>query len=159
MRKLMLGLVVLMLTITGCKKDADCPEENTVAPTTEEQQVKDYLAANSISATRYKSGMYYLITKAGTGGSPNACSTVQVAYVGKLTDGHIFDSSTGTAFNLQGLIKGWIQGIPLAQKGGSIRLFVPPSLAYGSRSITDKSGRVIPGGTMMIFDIDLLDFQ
>jgi FKBP-type peptidyl-prolyl cis-trans isomerase FkpA len=159
MRKLVAGLALIVLMATGCSKKSECPEENTVAPAAEEQMVKDYLAANNITATKYKSNMYYQVLTAGTGGSPNPCSTVSVAYTGKLTDGHIFDSSPNSAFNLQGLIKAWIQGIPLIQKGGSIRLFVPPSLGYGNQSITDKSGRVIPGGTLMIFDISLFDFQ
>ena len=159
MRKLVAGLAVILLMSTGCSKKTECPEENTVAPASEEQMVKDYLTANNLTATKYKSNMYYQVLTPGTGGAPNACSTVSVAYTGKLTDGHIFDSSPNAAFNLQGLIKAWIQGIPLIQKGGSIRLYVPPSLGYGNQSITDKSGRVIPGGTLMIFDISLFDFQ
>jgi FKBP-type peptidyl-prolyl cis-trans isomerase FkpA len=159
MRKLVVGLAFILLVGTGCSKKSECPEENTVAPAAEEQMIKDYLTANNITATRYKTNLYYQVLTAGSGGSPNACSTVSVAYTGKLTDGHIFDSSPNSAFNLQGLIKAWIQGIPLVQKGGSIRLFVPPSLGYGNQSITDNTGRVIPGGTLMIFDISLFDFQ
>jgi FKBP-type peptidyl-prolyl cis-trans isomerase FkpA len=160
MRKLVLGLAVVMLAFTGCKKDSDCPENNTVAPAAEEQQVKDYLAANSINATKYKSGMYYVILTPGSGGSPSACSTVQVSYSGKLTNGTEFDKSANQVFSLQGLIAGWIQGIPLVQRGGSIRLFIPPSLGYGSQPVKDDNGNtLIPGGSVLIFDINLVTFQ
>jgi len=160
MRKLLLSLVIVLFVLAGCSKKSECPEENTVAPAAEEQMVKDYLNSKGITtATKYKSNMYYQVLTPGSGGSPNACSIVSVAYVGKLTDDYVFDQSAGSSFELQGLIKGWIQGIPLIQKGGSIRLFLPPSLAYGNQTITDSKGRVIPGGTMMIFDINLLNFQ
>ena len=155
-------LLCVILTATGCKKSGGCPENNAVAPAAEAQMVEDYLATNSISATKHKSNMYYQITTPGTGGSPNQCSTVLVNYTLKLTNGNtVPDQPTDNiAFNLQGLIPAWIQGIPLIQKGGKIRLIVPPSLAYGSQAQTDRNGNVtIPANSVLIFDINLVDFQ
>ena len=161
MRKLMLGLVVLMLTISGCKKDADCPENNAVAPAAEEQMVKDYLTAKGISATKHKSNMYYQVVNAGSGGAPNQCATVEVNYKLSLTNGNVVPQpTTNQVFNLQGLIPAWIQGIPLIQKGGSIRLFTPPSLAYGAQAQRDANGNItIPANSVLIFDINLINFQ
>jgi FKBP-type peptidyl-prolyl cis-trans isomerase FkpA len=161
MRKILLGLTAIVLLSTGCfKKDTGCDESKVIAPTSEEQAIVDYLAANSITATKHKSNMYYQIVTPGTGGSPNQCSSVLVNYTGKLTSGAQFDQGNGMAFNLQGVISGWTQGIPLIQKGGSIRLFVPPTLGYGNVDAEDENGNVIiPAGSILIFDVTLTDYQ
>jgi FKBP-type peptidyl-prolyl cis-trans isomerase FkpA len=150
------------MTVTGCKKSGGCPENNAVAPAAEGQKVQDYLTTNSITATKHKSNMYYQIITPGTGGSPNQCSTVLVNYTLKLTNGTTVPQGSGDhAFNLQGLIPAWIQGIPLLQKGGSIRLFVPPSLGYGGTDQIDPITKnvTIPANSILIFDINLVDFQ
>jgi FKBP-type peptidyl-prolyl cis-trans isomerase len=153
MRKLVLGLAMVLVLATGCKKDKDCGDD-TVAPASEEQALLEYLTANNIVATKHKSNMYYQISTAGSGGSPNACSVILIDYVGKLTNGVTFDSGTNKSFQLGGLISGWIQGIPLIQRGGQIRLFIPPSLGYGN-----YQNRDIPANSILIFDVTLKDFQ
>jgi FKBP-type peptidyl-prolyl cis-trans isomerase FkpA len=160
MRKLMPVLAVVFLLAGGCKKDG-CPENNDVAPAAEEQMVAAYLTANNITATKHKSNMYYQVITPGTGGTPSQCSTVQVAYVGKLTTGAIFDQSTNYVYSLQGLIPGWMQGIPLIQKGGSIRLFIPPSLGYGNVDVIDPVTKNvdIPANSVLVFDINLVNYQ
>ncbi|HTE27390.1 FKBP-type peptidyl-prolyl cis-trans isomerase [Flavitalea sp.] len=161
MRKLVAGLALILLMSTGCNKKSECPENNDVAPAVEEQMVKDYLTANGITATKYKSNMYYQILTPGTGAFPNQCSTVEVGYNLKLTNGNTIPQSPGNqVFNLQGLIPAWIQGIPLVQEGGSIRLFAPPSLAYGSQPQRDANGNItIPGNSVLIFDINVVDIK
>lgn len=158
----MLGLLVVFVSFTGCKKnnDSGCSENTKVAPANEEQQVLAYLNTNNITAIKFKSNMYYEIITPGSGGNPTPCSVVQVGYVGKRTDGYVFDQSANQVFNLQGLIVGWIQGIPLIQRGGKIRLYIPPSLAYGSVDVKGPTGSVeIPANSMLIFDINLINFQ
>ncbi|HAD33478.1 MAG TPA: FKBP-type peptidylprolyl isomerase, partial [Chitinophagaceae bacterium] len=59
----------------------------------------------------------------------------------------------GVSFGLDGLIVGWQEGIPLIGAGGKIKLYLPPSLAYGSNA----NGN-IPANSSLIFDIDLLGF-
>jgi FKBP-type peptidyl-prolyl cis-trans isomerase FkpA len=152
---------VILLISTGCSKKSECPENNDVAPSTEEQMVKDYLTANNITATKYKSNMYYQVLTPGGGANPSQCSTVEVGYVLKLTNGNVIPQAPGNqVFNLQGLIPAWIQGIPLIKEGGSIRLFAPPSLAYGSQPQRDANGNItIPGNSILIFDINLVDIK
>ena len=82
-------------------------------------------------------------------------STITVKYTGKLTNGTIFDQNqTGASFVLSSLILGWRKGLPLIQKGGSIILYIPPSLGYGCSSVGG-----IPPGSNLVFDIELLDVQ
>ena len=161
MRKLVAAISLIVLIASGCKKDDDCPANNAVAPASEEQMVKDYLTANGISATKHQSNMYYQVLTPGSGAFPNQCSTVEVNYTLKLTNGSTVEQpTTNQVFNLQGLIPAWIQGIPLVQKGGTIRLITPPSLAYGSQPQKDRNGNItIPANSVLIFDIRLVNFQ
>jgi len=156
-------LILLAVLTGGClKKDNGCSysQSNTVAPASEEQMIKDYLTANSISATKHSSNMYYQIIDQGSGGSPDLCSQIVISYTGRLKSGEVFDQSTNAVFVLGSLIEGWKKGLPLIQKGGTIKLYIPPSLGYGNRDIMDDNHNVIiPANSMLIFDITLTNFQ
>ncbi len=136
----------------------------TPAPVqSQEGAMLSYAATHNITPSRHSSGMYYQIVNDGTGSAPGASSRVFVRYKGKLTDGRVFDeqqdhSKTGWALNT--LIQGWQLGIPLIKKGGSIRLIIPAALAYGCEDVKDNTGQtVLPGNSILAFDIDLVDFQ
>ena len=162
MKKLALCFLTAWCVLSGCiKKETGCPpQKDIVAPATEQQVIADYLATNSISATKHSSGLYYQIVQQGTGGSPNNCSAIVISYTGKLSNGNVFDSNSNVAFTLGGLIEGWKIGLPLIQKGGQIKLYIPPSLGYGASDIKDNNGVVvIPANSMLIFDVSLVDFQ
>jgi FKBP-type peptidyl-prolyl cis-trans isomerase FkpA len=164
MQKVFLCLFSLtLLFCSGClKKNAGCSYSlnNTIASSSEQQDLSNYLAANSITtATKFTNGMYYQVVSSGTGGSPNLCSQVTVNYNGQLTNGTTFDSETGIKLTLGALIEGWKTGLPLIQKTGHIKLFIPPSLGYGSTDIKDGSTVIIPANSILIFDISLTDFN
>ena len=160
-KKLFIVLIIaLPFAISACKKDSTAycgySPATTVAPATEIANLKAYLDANSLPYTQHPSGIFYNIVAQGSGETPDVCSTVKVKYVGRLTNGVGFDSSyntypSGISFKLGGLITGWQIGIPLIQPGGSIKLYVPPSLGYGSSAYGP-----IPGNSNLIFNIDLV---
>jgi peptidylprolyl isomerase len=82
---------------------------------------------------------------------------VEVHYVGvDFETGEEFDSSwqrgETISFGLNGLIKGWQDGIPGMRVGGRRQLIVPPELAYGPVG----GGHRLSGRTL-IFVIDLVD--
>ena len=136
------------------------PPKDIVAPMSEQQVIVDYLAAKGLSAVKHASGLYYQITTQGVGESPNNCSSIAINYIGLLSNGNKFDEGKNVAFTLGSLIEGWKKGLPLIQKGGKIKLYIPPSLGYGSADIKDNNGVVvIPANSMLIFDISLLDLQ
>ncbi|MBE0637028.1 MAG: FKBP-type peptidyl-prolyl cis-trans isomerase [Bacteroidales bacterium] len=139
-----------ILIFTACKKDDDTAAKQAAK---DEQIIADYLAANSIEAQRHESGLYYLITDAGTGEQPTINSTVEVFYKGYLTNGTIFDQTTNgsVTFPLKNLIEGWQIGIPMLKEGGSGTFFLPSALGYGS-SATGS----IPANSVLIFEIDLV---
>jgi FKBP-type peptidyl-prolyl cis-trans isomerase FkpA len=144
-----------MITAAGIMLAGSCKKDDTAEKQAEldEQIIQDYLNENNIDAVQHESGLYYLITDEGTGENPDISSTIDFYYKGYFTDGSIFDqSTTGPAhYPLQNLITGWQIGIPLIKEGGSITLFIPSALGYGSNG----SGSV-PPNAVIIFDIDLI---
>ncbi len=73
-------------------------------------------------------------------------------YRGTLVDGKEFDSSykrgKPATFQLNGVVKGWTEGLQLIKEGGKIKLFIPSQLAYGDRGpLAHRT---------LIFDVELL---
>lgn len=104
------------------------------------------------------SGLQYKMIKEGTGISPVATSKVTVNYEGKLIDGKIFDSSyergqTAT-FPLNGVIKGWTEGLQLMKEGATYEFYMASDLAYG-----DQGNQAIPGGSTLIFKVELIKVE
>jgi FKBP-type peptidyl-prolyl cis-trans isomerase FkpA len=162
-QKLFLGFALIStLVLSSCLKDKtsttnNCVTNTTGIPTsTEISDLQAYLTSKNITnATQDSRGFFYVITNAGAGATPSSSSTVIVKYVGTLTNGNEFDrnrNAGGETFPLNQLIKGWQYGIPLIKKGGSITLYLPPTLAYGCTA----AGSIPPGSTL-IFTIDLVD--
>ncbi len=151
-KKLLCLLLFVPILIGGCKKndpyDADAQLQK------DEELIKSYLTANNIVAERHPSGVYYVISEPGVGTVNYTGSTsVKVTYTLKLLGGQVIPQTTEpVSFTLGGVIVGWQIGIPLIQKGGKIRLFVPSGYAYGPRSQGN-----IPANSILDFEIDLLD--
>jgi len=103
-------------------------------------------------------GLRYEIVKPGDGPAPRPTDLVKVNYTGTLINGTIFDSSVQRGqpveFELSKVIPGWTEGLQKTSKGGKIKLYVPPSLGYG-----DDGRPGIPPGSVLIFDIELLDVR
>ena len=116
--------------------------------------IEEFLADNNIDAERDESGLYYAIDVEGAGDSPTINDEVTVNYRGTLLeDGTPFDSGNNVTFPLTGVIRGWQIGIPKLRAGGSGTLYIPSELAYGTRQVG-----VIPPNSVLIFEVDLLDF-
>jgi len=139
-------MLLVVIAISSCKKDED-----------PDKQITDFIAKNNIAATKDASGLYYQIIKPGTGSFTYPGNTsITIKYEGKLLDGTVFDNGGGKeqTFPLSQLIQGWRIGIPKIQKGGEIRLIIPPGLGYGS-SATGP----IPGNSVLDFNIQLSNTQ
>jgi FKBP-type peptidyl-prolyl cis-trans isomerase FkpA len=161
MRKVILALFASAI-LSGCAKNSSSMTCNydpcsLKASAGEITQLETYLSGAGITtAIKHCSGMYYEIKNPGTGVTPTTCSYVSVNYKGMLTNGTVFDQTTSSpaAFTLVTLIEGWKKGIPLIKRGGSITLYIPPSLGYGP-----SANGSIPGNSILIFDIQLIDVQ
>ena len=90
---------------------------------------------------------------AGDAAAPGA--TVEVHYLGVTFEGEEFDASWNRGesieFPLNGLIRGWQEGIPGMKVGGRRKLVCPPMWAYGPAG----GGHRLSGQTL-VFVIDLL---
>ncbi|MEO5683568.1 MAG: FKBP-type peptidyl-prolyl cis-trans isomerase [Chitinophagaceae bacterium] len=159
MRKIIIATLAIFAVISSCsKKDNTCDYDPCAlkAPAAEITQLETYLSGAGITATKHCSGMYYQIITPGADKAPGVCSYVSVNYKGMYTDGTVFDQTTTTPYisTLIALIEGWKKGIPLIKKGGKIKLFIPPTLAYGP---TPSNG--IRANAILVFDVELLDLQ
>ncbi|OED37336.1 hypothetical protein AB833_23950 [Chromatiales bacterium (ex Bugula neritina AB1)] len=120
-----------------------------------------YLAENKaregVSVT--DSGLQYEVLQEADGAKPALTDTVSVHYVGTLLDGTEFDSSIARGqpaeFGLQGVIKGWTEGLQLMNTGSKFRFVIPSELAYGERG---AGGQIGPGETL-IFEVELLEIK
>jgi len=78
----------------------------------DKQKIEDYLEAKQLDALTSASGLYYIISEAGTGDKPGAGATVTVTYKGYLLDDRVFDQGDFYTGSLPSLIKGWQEGTP-----------------------------------------------
>ena len=104
-------------------------------------------------------GLAYCILQEGpTGKVPGANDTVKVHYTGWTVDGKMFDSSVERGepldLPLNGVIRGWTEGLRLMTPGDKARLWIPGNLGYGRREPGTDAGTP-PKGTL-IFDIELI---
>lgn len=104
------------------------------------------------------SGLMYQVLSAGAGPAPKPEETVKVHYTGTLVNGTVFDSSvergTPVEFKLDEVIPGWTEGLQKISKGGKIKLYIPPQLAYG-----DEGRQGIPPASTLVFDVELIDIM
>lgn len=105
------------------------------------------------------SGLQYEQLRAGVGEFPGPTDRVTVHYSAWLTDGTQFDSSyrrgEPTTFPLDGVVKGFREGLQLMQPGAIFRLTIPASLAYGEAG----AGGVVPPNATLVFTVTLLGIE
>jgi len=91
--------------------------------------------------------------------SPTAQDTVVANYAGTLIDGTEFDNSykRGEPLTIPvgGVIKGWTEILQLMHVGDKYKVYIPSDLAYGDRG----AGSQIPGGSALIFEMELLSIK
>ncbi len=98
--------------------------------------------------------------KPGEGKTASANSTVKANYFGWLSDGTIFDSSkkdghaNPVSFPLNGVIKGWSEGLEGAKAGSVRKLTIPADKAYGATG----SGPIGPNEPL-VFIVELQEVQ
>jgi FK506-binding nuclear protein len=94
--------------------------------------------------------------KVGSGPAAKKGSRLELRYIGKLTDGKVFDANkSGKPFSVKlgtgEVIKGWDIGLEGIQVGGERRITIPAKHAYGSKALPG-----IPGGSTLVFDVKCL---
>jgi FKBP-type peptidyl-prolyl cis-trans isomerase len=153
------GMLLSVLFLSGCNKAPQTTDEhrtasnsNTPAAATTGDQDKQW--------TTTASGLKYQVLKHGTGTvSPKPTDTVNVHYHGTLLNGTVFDSSVERgqplSFPLNAVIPGWTEGLQLMKVGDKFKFEIPPNLAYGPASPSEK----IPPNSTLVFEVELLAIQ
>ena len=121
---------------------------------------ENFLAANKqrpeVKTT--PSGLQYEVLREGSGEKPNAIDSVTCHYRGTLVDGTPFDNSYDRGepitFELNRVIPGWTEGLQLMTVGSKYKLYIPYTLGYGTHDVG-----AIPGGSCLIFEVELLDVK
>ena len=115
--------------------------------------------SNNKSVYTTQSGLKYRRVKEGNGKRPTATDKVKVHYTGTLIDGKKFDSSVDRGepitFPLNQVIPGWTEGLQIMDEGSKYILYIPYNLGYGVRG----AGQDIPGGSTLIFEVELLEIN
>ncbi len=152
-----IGVVVIVVLAVGgyfiYKKSAG----SSAAPTTMQN-------AAAAAATDQANQVQGQDVKVGTGLEAKPGDTVSILYIGKFTDGTVFDSSAAHdnqpltfVLGSNGLIPGFQIGVNGMKEGGDRLLAIPPSLAYGGEDVKDGSGKVIiPANSTLIFSVQLV---
>ncbi|MBI1948179.1 MAG: FKBP-type peptidyl-prolyl cis-trans isomerase [Deltaproteobacteria bacterium] len=167
---IVVAVALFGLVLAACPAPADTPKigdagpEYRLTPTkspTDKPPPADIpappdVAAPPADAEKTASGLASKVIKPGSGDDkPSAQDTVEVHYTGWTTDGRMFDSSVKrgrtTTFPLNGVIKGWTEGVPFMKVGETRRFWIPSELAYG-----DKPTRPGAPSGMLVFDIELV---
>jgi hypothetical protein len=106
-------------------------------------------------------GLAYCMLQEGpadAGVVPGPADVVKVHYSGWTEEGEMFDSSLERGepmdFPLNGVIRGWGEGLRLMTPGDKARLWIPGNLGYGRRLPGEVAGSP-PKGTL-IFEVELL---
>lgn len=122
---------------------------------------EDFLTENAKreNVVTLPSGLQYEIIKQGDGPKPSANNTVTCHYHGTTIRDEVFDSSVRrgqpASFPLNAVIKGWTEALQLMPVGSKWKLFIPPHLAYGNRTVSREIG---PNSTL-IFEVELISFR
>ncbi len=126
----------------------------------EENQAKaeEFLAENrdKNGITALPSGVQYRVIEEGTGERPSLEDTVTVHYRGSKINGREFDSSfrrgVPAVFQVNSVIEGWQEVLPLMREGAEWQVFLPPELAFGVRG----DPPIIGPNEALKFDIKLV---
>lgn len=147
---------------TFAKRQQEKQIQKTVAMVQKNRKAaEEFLKANKgkEGVIETKSGLQYKVVKKGQGPKPAPTDTVKVQYKGTLLDGKEFDSSykrnEPAVFQVNQVIAGWQEALPLMEVGSTYELFIPPDLAYGDRGAPP----VIEPGSMLSFQVELMEIQ
>lgn len=134
-------------------------QSEKVKPAIEEGQ--KFLAQNKLKpeVKTTASGLQYQIITEGTGIKPTAVDTFVCNYRGTLLNGTEFDASYNRGEPLKMAVKdvipGWTEGLQLMPVGSKYKFWIPYNIGYGVMG----NGPKIPGGSMLLFEVELLDVK
>jgi len=155
MKHYLLVFSILLAGLASCKK-SDNSATVAAQAATDDAAIQAYIKANYSTTTFTKdpSGLYYAVTKTGTGAYPSSTSNVSVSYTGTILNGSVFETSPSQYIPLSTSIQGWQIGLTHVNDGGSIILLIPSALGYGA-----TANGAVPANSCLLFTIGLQGFN
>jgi len=104
------------------------------------------------------SGVEYEDIMIGNGPMPVEGKKVSVHYIWKTQDGTLIENTYDLgrphtfAFGNESTLAGLTEGIRTMKKGGKRKLYIPPELGYGDRSV-----RNVPPNSTLVMTVELVD--
>jgi|SRR5579859_2639618 len=136
--------------------------------------IDTYLKEKNITVLKTSSGLRYTITKPGKGENAKEGQTTKVNYAGYLLNGKYFDTNIENVakeknmyreggrylpyevtIGRSSVIQGWHEALKLMNKGAKMTVFIPSTLAYGSRARSAD----ITENSILAFDLEIIDIK
>ncbi len=109
------------------------------------------------------SGLQYEVLTKGNGPTPTDADVTLVNYVGKFTDGTVFDQSQRpTPMSPKQVVPGFGEALKLMPKGSRYRFWLKPELGYGAPR-PEGAPPMSPemekmASQILVFDVEMIDF-
>lgn len=142
-----------------CSSLVGCAAQVPPTPVTNGQELGSFVSLP---------GLQYEVLRSGppTGARPKRSEDVMIRYVGRLSDGSIFSTSSAegaepSRFSVRTVIPGFSALVQLMRPGDRWRFVIPAYLGYGheGRVFTPPEAtlkRDIPPGSTLMFDVELV---
>lgn len=134
---------------------ADALRPDAIAPADEAAEtawVKEKLTTEP-NTVELPGGTVFQCIIEGPGQQPLVTDVLNVMYVGRLSNGSIFDQTNEPfAMPVDRVVPGLRIALQQMRRGGTYRVYIPPTEAYGTRAIMD----VIPANSALDFEITIL---
>lgn len=151
---------VLMNRVQEIKAEAEKASQAEEAQMSQAQtdEYISQLKAQDPEIQTTASGLSYKIINPGTEPRVQDNSAIDVYYVGRLTDGTVFDQTqeNPATFSPSGVIPGFAEGLKMLGKGGKAVLYIPGELAYGPNGVPQAG---IGPNAMLVFEVEIADVR
>ncbi len=150
------ALLLLALSSLGATPRPAAQQTPAQQPAAQQPPAQQPATGNEVTLP---SGLRYIDRVVGTGPQPNPAGSVVVHYEGFLENGTKFDSSRDrgqpATFPLNGVIRGFSEGLSTMKVGGKRTLLIPAALGYGAAGAPPS----IPPNANLRFEVELVGVQ
>ncbi|MDJ1471248.1 FKBP-type peptidyl-prolyl cis-trans isomerase [Cytophagaceae bacterium DM2B3-1] len=162
MQKISYLFLAAILLLQACSLNGDNTYENNVK--SNEQIIQQYITNKNLQVQASTSGLRYKVTNYNSAAkAPSTGSQIVMAYVGKLTNGTVFDTARNKPdeflrFPYRGnyVIPGIEEVVGYMKTGDSAIAIVPFYLGFGSNAAYNG---VVPSYSVLVFDLKLVAVQ
>lgn len=135
-----------------------CETYSNQEKTTFEKQILKYSKNHKIQLTKSPSGLFYKVTKHGSGPRIQLTDSINVSYeLGDINEKKIQSLTKPMFFSLRGtndVISGWKEALIDKRVGDELLVIIPPQLGYGRYELTD-----IPENSILVYKLNVVDIK